>query len=127
MGIDVLPATVSRLVSQKNRGCEPPSSPPSHSPRNLSPLCICSVPFHGRRRSHLHSRADQTDLLFYWSQVHEVISVFRCNLGCTGTPALCRDAQRTILDIRKKEGMCFPKASRLSQSGKIENELLKPN
>lgn len=40
---------------------------------------FCSLPWTEghRRRNHLLSRSDQIDLLFYWSQVHKVISIFQ--------------------------------------------------
>lgn len=34
--------------------------------------------------------------------------IFMCNLGCTGTPGLCRDAQKMIMDVRKRKEL-FPK------------------
>lgn len=73
------PARVSRLVSQKNRGSEPPSSPPpyqSHEPLPFYPFC--SLPWTLEEgRDHPHSRSDQTELMFYWSQVHKVISILQ--------------------------------------------------
>lgn len=65
----------------KEQRFEPLSSPPPyHSLRNLSPLLFIlfpSVERGTRRRNHLYSRPDQTDLLFSWSHAHKVILIFQ--------------------------------------------------
>lgn len=77
IGRDGFPASVSRLDSQKNRGCEPPSSPPPYqSLRSLSPLLSVLFPSMDTG-GRITSTADQIRLISCFTKVHKVSSIFQ--------------------------------------------------